>query len=111
MQRKSKDGFVLGFGVDVDVMIGREHRTYGSLFMIYMLEFLGFLAVAILLVASPFLARTIEHLRPRRLTANRETHGFESSQARPDERSEIRKEIRRMTAMLEMDRGAHGPRS
>jgi hypothetical protein len=113
MQRESKDGFVLGFAVDLDAMIDREQRTCGGLFMTYVLEFLGFLAVAILLAASPLLVRTVEYLRPRLRQSSRETDGYESFQPRSDERAEIRNEIRRMTAILEVDRrGAqHDPHS
>lgn len=73
--------------------------------MIYVLEFLGFLAVAVLLAASPLLARTIEYIRPRLKQSTEEATGLESLQARSDERVEIRNEIRRMTAMLEVERG------
>jgi hypothetical protein len=69
--------------------------------MIYLLEFLGFLGVAILLAASPLLVRTLEYVRPRLRRSHREANGHESFQARSDERSEIRNEIRRMTAVLE----------
>jgi len=72
--------------------------------MIYLLEFLGFLGVAILLAASPLLGRALEYVVPRLLKSSRETKGRESLQARSDERSEIRSEIRRMTAILEVDR-------
>ena len=72
--------------------------------MIYLLEFLGFLGVAILLAASPLLVRTLEYIRPRLRRSHREANGHESFQARSDERSEIRNEIRRMTAVLEVDR-------
>jgi hypothetical protein len=72
--------------------------------MIYLLEFLGFLGVAILLAASPLLVRTLEYIRPRLKRSSREANAHESFQARSDERSEIRNEIRRMTAVLEVDR-------
>jgi hypothetical protein len=72
--------------------------------MIYLLEFLGFLGVAALLAASPLLVRTVEYIRPRLKQSSRETKGYESSQAPSNERSEIRNEIRRMTAILEVDR-------
>lgn len=76
--------------------------------MIYFLEFLGFLAVAVLLAASPLLARTIEYLRPRLVLSGREASRYESKQATSDERVEIRDEIRRVTAILEVDRrGIH----
>jgi hypothetical protein len=72
--------------------------------MIYLLEFLGFLGVAILLAASPLLLRTLEYIRPRLKRPSQKANGYESFQARSDERSEIRNEIRRMTAVLEVDR-------
>jgi hypothetical protein len=72
--------------------------------MIYLLEFLGFLGVAVLLAASPLLVRTVEYIRPRIKQASPEAQGYEAFQARSDERSEIRDEIRRMTAVLEVDR-------
>jgi hypothetical protein len=82
--------------------------------MIYLLEFLGFLGVAVLLAASPLLARTVEHIGPRPKQSGREAaQGYEAVQRRSDERSEIRSEIRRMTTILEVDRrGMHrDPRS
>jgi hypothetical protein len=90
-------------------MIDRELETYGGLFMIYLLEFLGFLAVAILFAASPLLGRAVEYILPRRVKFSGEAKGHEPFQARSDqarsaERSEIRDEIRRMTAILEVDR-------
>jgi len=72
--------------------------------MIYLLEFLGFLLVAVLLAASPLLVRTVEHIRMLVRQSSREARGYESVQARADEHSEIRSEIRRMTALLEVDR-------
>jgi hypothetical protein len=104
VQRQSKEGFVLGLTVDGDVMIDLEMETYGGLFMIYLLEFLGFLGVALLLAASPLLIRTVEYIRTLPKQSSREATGFESVQARSDEGSEIRNEIRRMTAVLEVDR-------
>jgi hypothetical protein len=72
--------------------------------MIYLLEFLGFLGVAILLAASPLLVRTVEYIRTLLKQSSRETRAYESVQARSDEHSEIRDEIRRVTAILEVDR-------
>jgi hypothetical protein len=71
--------------------------------MIYLLEFLGFLGLAVLLAASPLLVRAVEYILPRR-KQSREPEPKESFQARSDERSEIHSEIRRMTAILEVDR-------
>jgi hypothetical protein len=76
--------------------------------MIYVLEFLGFLGVAALLAASPLLVRTVEYLRPRLKQSIQEAKGYESFQTRSDERSEIRNEIRRVTAILEVDRDGSG---
>lgn len=76
--------------------------------MIYVLEFLCFLGVAALLAASPLLVRTVEYLRSRLKQSTQEAKGHESSQTRSDERSEIRNEIRRMTAILEVDRRGRG---
>jgi hypothetical protein len=83
-------------------MIDFEH--YGGPFMIYLLEFLGFLVVAVLLAASPLLVRTVEHVRMLVKQSSRGARGYEAVQARSDEHSEIRSEIRRMTAILEVDR-------
>jgi hypothetical protein len=76
--------------------------------MIYVLEFLCFLGVAALLAASPLLVRTVEYLRPRLKQSIQEAKGYESFQTRSDERSEIRNEIRRVTAILEVDRDGSG---
>jgi hypothetical protein len=77
--------------------------------MIYLLEFLGFLGIAVLLAATPLLARTVEYLRAHLNRAGRETEGYAAFQARTAEKSEIRDEIRRMTTLLEADRRG-GPR-
>jgi hypothetical protein len=71
--------------------------------MIYLLKFLGFLLVAILIAASPLLLRTIEYIFPRRAKYGRDGRGHQSLQPRSEERSEIRNEIHRMTAILEAD--------
>jgi hypothetical protein len=78
--------------------------------MIYVLEFLGFLGVAALLAASPLLVRTVEYLRPRLKQSIQKAKGYESFQTRSDEQSEIHNEIRRMTAVLEVDRSGPGRR-
>lgn len=72
--------------------------------MIYVLKFLGFLLVAILIAASPLLLRTIEYILPRRPKYSRDSRGNQGLQPRSAERSEIRNEIHRMTAILEADR-------
>jgi hypothetical protein len=113
VQRKSKDGFVLGLDVDGDAIIGSNIESDGDVFMIYLLEFLGFLGVAALLAASPLLVRTIDYLRPHLEQSSRGAKGYEPSRAHSDERAEIRNEIRRATAILEVDRRAmqRDPRS
>jgi hypothetical protein len=78
--------------------------------MIYLLEFLGFLGVAALLAASPLLVRTVEYLRPRLKQSIQKAKEQESFQTRSDERSDIHDEIRRMTAILEVDRRGRGMR-
>jgi hypothetical protein len=105
MQRQSKEGFVLGLNVDGDVMIDVENGNLSEAgLMIYLLEFLGFLGVALLLAASPLLIRTVEYIRTLPKQSSREAAVYESVQARSDEGSEIRDEIRRMTVILEADR-------
>jgi hypothetical protein len=74
--------------------------------MIYLLKFLGFLLVAVLIAASPLLLRTIEYMLPRRVKYGRNGRGNQSLQPGSEERSEIRTEIHRMTAILEADRPA-----
>jgi hypothetical protein len=71
--------------------------------VIYLLKFLGFLLVAILIAASPLLLRTIEYILPRRMKYRRDGRGYQPLQPRSEERSEIRNEIHRMTAILEAD--------
>jgi hypothetical protein len=83
--------------------LGQQHPMEAPR-MIYLLEFFGFLAVAILLAAGPLLARTLEFVRVHLREAIRDAKGYESLQARSDERAEIHDEIRRMTAILEVDR-------
>jgi hypothetical protein len=46
--------------------------------MIYVLECLGFLGVAVLLAAGPLLARTIEYIRPRLKQSSRAIRTLES---------------------------------
>lgn len=72
--------------------------------MTYLLKFLGFLLVSILIEASPLLRRTIEYMLPRRVKYGRNGRGHQSLQTRSGERSEIRNEFHRMTAVLEADR-------
>jgi hypothetical protein len=76
--------------------------------MIYLLEFLGFLGVAVLLAASPLLLRTVEYLRARLKQSGQKAKAYESLQKRSHERSEIHNEIRRMTAILEVERRRRG---
>jgi hypothetical protein len=84
-------------------MIGSNLQSV-ELLMMYLLEFIGFLTIAILLAASPLLVRAVELIRRGRPAVAREATAHDSSQARSEERSEIRNEIRRMTAVLEIER-------
>jgi hypothetical protein len=72
--------------------------------MIYMLEFVGLLAVAVALAASPLLVRMLERLFPPRDEDTRSTASYGLSSAMLNDRSEMRDEIRRMTNILETDR-------
>ena len=71
--------------------------------MIYMLEFLGLLAVAVTLAASPLLIRLLERLFPPDDGDNRSAASYGLSSAILNDRSEMRDEIRRMTNILEAD--------
>jgi hypothetical protein len=86
--------------IDGDAMIGFEYRR---LLMIYLVKFMAFLVVAILIAASPLLLRTIEYIFLRPVKYGRNGRGFEPLPSKSDDRSEIRKEIHRMTAILEAD--------
>ena len=76
----------------------------GDAIMIYLLEFLGLLGVAILLAVSPLLIRLVEIIVPRGAKQSRSTAPHASTRVRSEERSEIRDEISRMTTMLELER-------
>jgi hypothetical protein len=73
--------------------------------MIYMFEFLGLLAVAAALAATPLLVSMLERLFPPEDGDNRSTGDYELSSAILSERSEMRDEIRRVTNILESDHG------
>lgn len=68
--------------------------------MIYMLEFIGLLAVALALAASPLLVKVLERFFP---SLDEEAHvaGYALSNAPANDRAEVRDEIRRMTSILE----------
>jgi hypothetical protein len=74
--------------------------------MIYLLEFLGLLSVAIALAASPLLIRLYEHLLPRRESGERVTASPIASTSRSNGSAELSDEIRRLTHVLEMDNRA-----
>jgi hypothetical protein len=71
--------------------------------MIYMLEFLGLLAVAVSLAASPILVNLIERFFP---TFEEEGHAsaYGLSNTVASDRAEVREEIRRATSILESSR-------
>jgi hypothetical protein len=68
--------------------------------MIYLFEFLGFLAVALALAASPLLVKVLERFFP---SLDEEAHAaaYGLSNAPANDRAEVRDEIRRMTSILE----------
>jgi hypothetical protein len=77
--------------------------------MTYLLAFLGLIGLAVILAASPLVIRLFEYLFP--VTEN---DGPPAKAANPQsiDRSEIRDEIRRLTAALETNRrGAEGYRT
>lgn len=71
--------------------------------MIYMLEFVGLLAVAVALAASPLLVSMLERLFPPRDQDSHSSAGYGLSGAMLNDRSEMRDEIRRVTDILETD--------
>jgi hypothetical protein len=79
--------------------------------MIYMLEFLGLLAVAISLAASPMLIKVLERFFP---SLDEEGHAatYGLNNVLGSDRAEVRDEIRRVTSILESSRlniGHQGP--
>jgi hypothetical protein len=71
--------------------------------MIYLLEFLGLLAVAVALAASPLLIKFFGYLLQR----GQSTSPIRApNMARTPEGFELRDEIRRLTEVLEMDNRA-----
>ena len=73
--------------------------------MIYMLEFLGLLAVAVTLAASPLLVGLLERLFPPEEGDPRSATSHGLAGAILNDRSEMRDEIRRVTDILERDPG------
>jgi hypothetical protein len=71
--------------------------------MIYMLEFLALVGIAVALAASPFLIRLLESIVPRDLGRATSTAGYRASSAASRERAEMRDEIRRATNILETE--------
>jgi hypothetical protein len=71
--------------------------------MVYLLEFVGFLAVAIALAATPQLVKLFQRFMPHQPSDRPSNPARASSVASVKERSELRDEIRRLTHVLEMD--------
>jgi hypothetical protein len=73
--------------------------------MYYLLVFLGLIGVAVLVAMSPLVIRLLEYRFP-----SAESDGLPARAANPHsiERSEMRDEIRRLTAALETDRRGTG---
>jgi hypothetical protein len=77
--------------------------------MIYMLEFLALVGIAVALAASPFLFRLLESIVPGQLDRGRSAAAYRPASAVSKEHSEMRDEIRRATHILEGDRRKTGP--
>jgi hypothetical protein len=72
--------------------------------MYYLLVFLGLVGVAVILAMSPLVIRLLEYLFA---TAESDAAPAKTANSQSIERSEMRDEIRRLTAALETDsRGA-----
>jgi hypothetical protein len=71
--------------------------------MIYMLEFLGLLAVAVSLAASPVLIKVLERFFPS-LDEEGHTGTYGLSNVPASDHAEVRDEIRRVTSILESSR-------
>ncbi len=75
--------------------------------MIYMLEFLGLIAVALSLAASPLLVNVLERFFPHLDEEGSTVEGYglskalSSARAELRDRAEMREEIRRVTNILE----------
>ncbi len=69
--------------------------------MIYMLEFLGLIAVALSLAASPVLVNVLDRFFPRLDEEGGTLEGYGLSKAIASDRAEMRDEIRRVTNILE----------
>jgi len=82
-------------------------------FMIYLLEFLALVGIALALAASPFLINLLESIVPARPNRRRAMAAYDSASAaskeRSDkERSEMRDEIRRATNIIESKQRSTG---
>jgi hypothetical protein len=76
--------------------------------MIYTLEFLALVGIAVALAASPFLFRLLESIVPGDLDRARSAAAYRPVSAAAKERLEMRDEIRRATHILEGDRRKAG---
>ncbi len=69
--------------------------------MIYMLEFVGLLAVAVSLAASPVLVKVLERFFPQLEEEGQAPVHYGLRDAISSDRAEMRDEIRRVTNLLE----------
>jgi len=76
--------------------------------MIYLLEFLALVGIALALAASPFLINLLESIVPARPNRRRAAAGYDSTSAASKERSEMRDEIRRATDIIESNQRSTG---
>jgi hypothetical protein len=107
LERKSKvglSGVPAGF---LGLIIGPNwhKRVVEDLLMIYLMAFLGVIAVAVLVTTSPLVFRFFEYLFP---VADKDGQPAKTASSHSVERVEIRDEIRRLTAALESDRREAG---
>jgi hypothetical protein len=82
-----------------DYFVLNQDPVFVGGFMIYMLEFLGLVAVACSLAASPLLIKVIERFFPSVDDEGHAAYGLTNSVA--SDRAEVRDEIRRVTSILE----------
>lgn len=73
--------------------------------MTYLMAFLGLICVAVILTTSPLVIRLFEYLFPM---AEGRRAASKAASLQKTERSEIREEIRRLTAVLETERRGAG---